>query len=108
VGHGVPAGGFKKPRNRPNSKGVDIALAKDLLSNAFRDNYDVAVVVAGDGDYVPLVEEVKRLGKIVYVAFFRGKELGLNPELRIASDVFWPLDDTFAYKWGEYQNKDIG
>jgi len=28
------------------------ALTKDMLSHAFRDNYEVAVLVAGDGDYV--------------------------------------------------------
>ncbi len=56
---------FKKPKNRVGSKGVDIALATDLLSNAYRNNYDAAVLVAGDGDYVPLVGEVKRLGKVV-------------------------------------------
>ena len=33
----------------------------------FEDHYDVAVLIAGDGDYVPLVEEVKSLGKVVYV-----------------------------------------
>ena len=43
------------------AKGVDIALTKDLLSHAFLDNYDAVVLVAGDGDYVPVVEELKRL-----------------------------------------------
>ena len=42
---------FKKPRRSEKSKGVDIALATDFLSNAFLDNYDAAILVAGDGDY---------------------------------------------------------
>jgi len=42
------------------SKGVDITLTRDVLSHAFRGNYDIAVLYAGDKDYVPLVEEVKR------------------------------------------------
>jgi uncharacterized LabA/DUF88 family protein len=90
---------FKRPRTRPNSKGADITLAKDLLSNAFLDNYVVAILVVGDGDFVPLVEEVKRLGKIVYVAFFEGKEHGLNPDLIIASDFFWHTNDLFVDAW---------
>ena len=54
---------FQKPDGNRKAKGVDIALTKDVLSHAFRDNYDTAVLIAGDGDYVPLVEEVKRLLK---------------------------------------------
>lgn len=73
---------FKKQKDQSKAKGVDIALSKDFLSHAFLGNYDVAVLVAGDGDYVPLIAEVKRLGKVVYVAFF--EESGLSPELRLA------------------------
>jgi uncharacterized LabA/DUF88 family protein len=51
---------FKKVRREEKAKGVDIALVKDFLSHAFLDNYDVAVLVAGDWDYVPLITEVKR------------------------------------------------
>ncbi len=90
---------FKKPRKQDRTKGVDIALATDLLGNAYRDNYDAAVLVAGDGDYVPLVEEVKRLGKVVHVAFFGEKGRGLSPELRISSDRFWELEHVFAHCW---------
>jgi len=48
-----------------------------MLSHAFLNNYDVATLIAGDADYVPLVEEVKRLGKVVYVLFFVSN--GLSP-----------------------------
>jgi hypothetical protein len=57
---------FKKSKTR-GSKAVDITLATDMLGHAHHDDYDVAVLFAGDGDYVPLVEEVKRLGKSVRV-----------------------------------------
>jgi len=52
-------------------------------------NYEVAVLAAGDGDFVPLVEEVKRFGKRVVVIFWDNN--GLNPELRRAADEFTPL-----------------
>jgi uncharacterized LabA/DUF88 family protein len=94
---------FKKDRTRIRSKGVDIALTTDMLSHAFRDNYDVAVLYAGDGDYVPLVEEVKRLGKAVYVGFFGGS--GLNDKLRLASDQFLFMDDAFLEGWRRYLNR---
>jgi uncharacterized LabA/DUF88 family protein len=78
-------------RRQRNSKGVDISLTKDMLVHAFLNNYDVAVLVAGDGDYRPVVEEVKRLGKWVILVFF-GEDDGLNPDLRRTADEYKALD----------------
>src|ERR1700733_5974109 len=39
---------FKKDKQTRKTKGVDIALTKDMLSHAFRGNYDVARLIAGD------------------------------------------------------------
>ncbi len=88
---------FKKTRQDQKAKGVDIALTKDMLAHAFLGNYDVAVLIAGDGDYVPLVEEVKRLGKVVLLAFFA--DGGLSPDLRRACDDFFDITGTFVYEW---------
>jgi uncharacterized LabA/DUF88 family protein len=79
---------FKKVRREQKAKGVDMALTKDMLSHAFRGNYDVAVLIAGDGDYTPLVEEVKRLGKRVVVRFF---DSTINSDLRLSADHFLDL-----------------
>jgi uncharacterized LabA/DUF88 family protein len=86
---------FKKTRDK--AKGVDIALSKDLLVNAFFDNYDVAVLVAGDGDYVPLVEEVKRQGKVVYLVFFEDE--GLNRDLWMVADSYFEMKQFFIDCW---------
>ena len=59
-----------------------------------RDNYDVAVLLAGDG---ALILELKRLGKVVYVAFFLAS--GLSPELRLAADGFFELEPFSLYQW---------
>lgn len=57
-------GGFRQ-------KGVDILLAIDMLSKAHLNHYDVALLLAGDDDYVDLVRAVKDGGgKRVYGAFF--------------------------------------
>jgi uncharacterized LabA/DUF88 family protein len=83
------------------SKGVDIALTTDLLSGAYRDNYDAAVLCAGDGDYEPLVEEVKRLAKLVYLLFFDGTPL--NDNLMYSSDTFHEkFGQIFAEAWNHY------
>jgi hypothetical protein len=92
---------LKKDKRQARTKGVDIALSKDVLSHAFLDNYDVAILVAGDGDYVPLVSELKRLGKIVSVAFF--SKFGMSPELRLASDNFYELETAFIAAWKSIQ-----
>ncbi len=94
---------FKKIRKNEKAKGVDIALTKDLLSHAFLNNYDVALLVAGDGDYVPLVQEVKRLGKVVYVAFLSGEKLGLSQELHLNSDEFFSMNEHFLEQWRKDQ-----
>jgi uncharacterized LabA/DUF88 family protein len=88
---------FKKSRAQEKAKGVDITLAKDFLSHAFLNNYDVAVLVAGDGDYVPLITEVKRFGKVVYVVFFR--DCGLSTELHLAADMFFEMEHFFLTRW---------
>ncbi len=86
---------FKKDGKSVKSKGVDIALTTTMLSHAALGNYEAAVLIAGDGDYLPLVTEVKRLGRFVCVAFFQEPGLGLNPALRLAADDFMDLTPTF-------------
>jgi uncharacterized LabA/DUF88 family protein len=81
------------------TKGVDNALTKDLLSNAFLDNYDVAVVITGDADYRPVIQEVERLGKTVCVMAFTDTSAKINPELRLIADYFTPLDDIVTRYW---------
>lgn len=46
-------------------KGVDVKIAVDMLTLAFRGIYDVAILVSGDGDYASVVEAVQDLGKHV-------------------------------------------
>lgn len=79
---------FKKHKGR-KSKGVDITLTKDVLSHAFQNHFDMAVLVGGDADYIPLVEEVKRLGKFVYVVFI--SDAKLDSKLIWASDMYHEL-----------------
>ena len=50
-------------------KGVDIKLATDMLRMAYRNLYDVAILVSGDGDFEPVVESVEELGKHVENAY---------------------------------------
>ncbi|MBI2964906.1 MAG: NYN domain-containing protein, partial [Chloroflexi bacterium] len=65
-------------------KGVDVMIATDLVSGAFKNLYDTAILVSGDGDFFPAIEAVKDLGKHVEVAAF---ENNLSPEAGRAADV---------------------
>lgn len=100
---GFTAEVFKRSRNSKSekAKGVDIALTKDLLSNAFLDNDDVAVIISGDADYRPVISELKRLGKIVGVMAFADAGAKVSLELRLSSDYFIPLDPFFLRGWSK-------
>jgi len=85
------------PRRRGKSKAVDLSLATDVLTLAGENQYDVAVIFAGDGDYVPVVEAVKRLGRHAVVGFFEGE--GLSDDLKIAADDFIDLTPQIVAGW---------
>ena len=71
-------------------KGIDVAIAVESLSLAYEDAYDTALIVSGDGDYVELVEALKRKGIHVECAMFKNQSAGVLIEY---VDVFHPLDD---------------
>jgi uncharacterized LabA/DUF88 family protein len=82
---------FAKPNH--SQKGVDIFLTADMISLAYEDAYDVAVLVSGDGDYEALVELVKSKGKRVVVISFRNC---LSIRLRECADQVVYFEDTRA------------
>lgn len=51
-------------------KGVDVALAVDALQVGLDGKIDVAVLVSGDGDFVPLVRVLNKHGIRVLAAYF--------------------------------------
>lgn len=46
----------------PRQKAVDTLVAVDMLVGAFTELFSLAVLVAGDADFVPVVDEVRRRG----------------------------------------------
>lgn len=56
-------------------KGVDIKIAVDMLDMAWRNVYDVAVLVSDDTDFIPAIETISSLGKKVVHAGFRASDL---------------------------------
>jgi len=52
-------------------KKVDIKIAIDIVSLAYENAYDTAVLVSGDGDFVPVVKKLKELEKNIEVWAFK-------------------------------------
>ncbi|MFH0913879.1 MAG: NYN domain-containing protein [Chloroflexota bacterium] len=84
------------PSSPPYEKGVDVQLAVDMLTHAFKNNYDVAILVAGDNDYVGAIQAVKDNGKHVEVALF-GKER-TSRQLREVADKIIVINSRFMNK----------
>ena len=46
-------------------------MTVDLIKGAFKDTYDTAILVSGDGDFVPAVLATKEEGKFVENIYFK-------------------------------------
>lgn len=54
-----------------HEKNLDTQLSTDLILSASRNDYDTAVLVSNDGDYVAPVEAVQQLGRRVELLYFK-------------------------------------
>jgi uncharacterized LabA/DUF88 family protein len=70
-------------------KGVDTLLAIDMISKAYQNHYDVAVLFAGDDDFVDVVKSVKNAGKQVYGVYF---DKVTSQELKDSFDKRIPIE----------------
>ena len=68
-------------------------LATDIVLLAAKDTYDLALLVAGDADFVDAVQGVKDLGKHVGVLAFTES---IARDLRQASDFFVEISKEFV------------
>ncbi|MCG5537369.1 NYN domain-containing protein [Halorhodospira sp. 9622] len=58
------------PQFKLAQKGVDVELALDVLDYAHDDRFDVAILITGDQDFLPVVRKITSLGKDAIVAHF--------------------------------------
>ena len=80
---------FKKEKNSQKTKSVDINITIDALRHTYNDSLDTLFLFSGDGDYIPLIQEVMRQGKRVVIGAFSN---GLNQTLLHIADSFLNLD----------------
>ncbi|MBL7160445.1 MAG: NYN domain-containing protein [Candidatus Aenigmarchaeota archaeon] len=76
-------------------KGDDIHIATDMVVLASKNAYDTAVLVSGDGDFVPAVKAVQDMGKQVDNFYFKS---GHSWHLRQTCDRSVLMDKKFIMK----------
>lgn len=81
---------IKRRKDQGKEKGIDMAIAMEMLICAYNGFYDEAILVADDGDYCQLIREVQRVGKKVGIASF-GLDYGLNNYLLNEKDFYVDL-----------------
>ncbi|MFA7187623.1 MAG: NYN domain-containing protein, partial [Dehalococcoides mccartyi] len=94
------------PATPPYEKGVDVLLSTDMLSHGFKNNFDTAILVAGDSDFVSALQAVKDNGKNVEVALF-GKE-STSVELRKVADKIIAVDGRLLRNCWKQQRNNYG
>lgn len=83
---------FHKSSKSRKTRNVDINIVIDVMRAAHLSTAEMLLILSGDGDYLPLVQEAMRLGKQVWVCSFSS---GLNSELATSVDLHETLDDIF-------------
>jgi uncharacterized LabA/DUF88 family protein len=81
------------PGERPQEKGIDVALALDVIDLAHRGAYDVAVVVSIDSDLLPAIEMLQHMRATtgrprVEVAAWNAPS-GYSPRLKTRGTNVW-------------------
>lgn len=71
------------------SKGIDIWIGTDMVAMAHRDEYDEAVLLTADSDFVEAVNHVQDEDKRVVASQF---EFMIEDRLRSVVDNFIPID----------------
>ena len=62
-----------RPIRRTVEKGVDSAIATDMLQQAWDNTYDSAVLMTSDRDFIPMVQFLQTRGKkVMHASFTRG------------------------------------
>ncbi|MCE9653426.1 MAG: NYN domain-containing protein [Nitrosarchaeum sp.] len=94
-----PVGGITNKKNWEwRQKGVDSLIAIDMITKGYEGQYNTAIILAGDADFVEIVNSVKNLGTNVVGAFFSG---------HISQELEYSLDKKIELTLGELLNQKI-
>ena len=71
--------------NEPKEKGIDVSLALDAYKKATAKSIDILVLIAGDGDYLPLVRELQTMSSPIDVMLLSWDFETTNGDLTLTS-----------------------
>ena len=74
----VPKNIYDKKTYFKVEKGTDINIASNMLTMAFNDSYDIAVLISGDSDYTTVLNTLRTIGKLSYIATVEGQNSKLS------------------------------
>lgn len=83
---------FHKDSKSRKTRNVDINIVIDMMRAAHQSSVEQLVLLSGDGDYLPLVEECMRMGKPTWMCSFSS---GLHEAIPTSVDLYETLDDVF-------------
>lgn len=87
-------------------KCTDINIATGLLTKAFHNSYDVALLFSGDRDYKKVVREIRRMGKIIGVVTPAGESEEKAKDLANNADFHIILkEDFYKLYWDNPKGK---
>ncbi len=92
------AGALKQHGLMEKAKGCDIALATRMVADAAAELYDHCLLFTSDADFLPAVEAVRRMGKIVWVFGYRAA-LPKRSEYLYVPDRFIDLGEFIKQVW---------
>jgi uncharacterized LabA/DUF88 family protein len=66
-------------------KGTDVQMAVDMLVGAYENKYDIAIMVSSDTDLIPVIRQIRNLGKDVeYIGVATEPSYGLQNEVTLS------------------------
>lgn len=67
--------GCKRPNFIPNEKQTDVNIAVQMMTDAYADSFDIALLIGGDSDLVPPIKAIKTMfpKKQIVVCFPPGR-----------------------------------
>lgn len=73
-------------------KGTDVNLATDMLIKGYHNAYDTAILVSADSDFAKVIQDLKRIGKVIELAV---TPLQQSQQLRMLADRVILIDQQF-------------
>ncbi len=81
---------------KDRQKQVDILLALDMYKLALSGKIDLAILLSGDGDFVPVLQAVKDEGVLTKVVYSRES---IDHELRLVADMHHEIGAADFRRW---------